>query len=173
MRRLYPLARQVRSSFGGMNARLEESLEGLEVVKGAAREGAEIQHISGLITGFRNRYIAQGELEARYLSNLLFPLTLFLGIFHAAILFRAGEINTGDIVAYVAILLFFQFPVFTSLFTLPRIALGHAAAGRILELIATRTAMDQNEAGHSGPLRGEIRFENVSFSYQGDSIQPA
>ncbi len=168
VRRLYPLARQVRSSFGEMNARLEESLEGLEVVKGAAREGAEIQHISGLITGFRNRYIAQGELEARYLSNLLFPLTLFLGIFHAAILFRAGEINTGDIVAYVAILLFFQFPVFTSLFTLPRIALGHAAAGRILELIATRTAMDQNEAGHSRPLRGEIRFENVSFSYQGD-----
>ena len=168
VRRLYPLARQVRSSFGGMNARLEESLEGLEVVKGAAREGAEIRHISGLITGFRNRYIAQGELEARYLSNLLFPLTLFLGIFHAAILFRAGEINTGDIVAYVAILLFFQFTVFTSLFTLPRIALGHAAAGRILELIATRTAMDQNEAGHSGPLRGEIRFENVSFSYQGD-----
>ena len=168
VRRLYPLARQVRSSFGEMNARLEESLEGLEVVKGAAREGAEIQHISGLITGFRNRYIAQGELEARYLSNLLFPLTLFLGILHAVILFRAGEINIGDIVAYVAILLFFQFPVFTSLFTLPRIALGHAAAGRILELITTVTAMDQNVAGHSRPLRGEIRFENVSFSYQGD-----
>ena len=167
VRRLYPLARQVRSSFGEMNARLEESLEGLEVVKGAAREGAEIRHINGLITAFRKRYIAQGELEARYISNLLFPLTLFAGILHAVILFRAGEINTGNIVSYVAILLFFQFPVFTSLFTLPRIALGHAAAGRILELITTRTAMDQNEAGHSASLRGEILFENVSFSYQG------
>lgn len=167
VRRLYPLARRVRRSFGEMNARLEESLEGLEVVKGAAREQAEIRHINGLITGFRKRYIDQGELEARYLSNLLFPLTLFAGILHAVILFRAGEINTGDIVAYVAILLFFQFPVFTSLFTLPRIALGHAAAGRILELITTRTAMDQNEAGFSSPLIGEIRFENVSFSYEG------
>ncbi len=167
VRRLYPLARRVRSSFGEMNARLEESLEGLEVVKGAAREQAEMRHINGLVTAFRERYIAQGELEARYISNLLFPLTLFAGILHAVILFRAGEINTGAIVAYVAILLFFQFPVFTSLFTLPRIALGHAAAGRILELITTRTAMDQNEAGFSSPLIGEIRFENVSFGYQG------
>ena len=120
-----------------MNARLEESLEGLEVVKGSAREDAEIRQVNSLVNSYRDRYIAQGELEARYVSNLLFPLTLFAGLLHSVLLYRAGEINTGDIVAYVAILLFFQFPVFTSLLTLPRIALGHAAAGRILELITT------------------------------------
>ncbi len=168
VRRLYPLARQVRNSFGVMNARLEESLEGLAVVKGAARENAEIEQVNSLITSFRDRFIAQGELEARYLSNLLFPLTIFAGVLHAAILFRAGEITTGDIVSYVMILLFFQFPVFTSLFTLPRVALGHAAAGRILELITARSDMDQNESGHSAGLQGEIRFEDVSFGYQGE-----
>ncbi len=168
IRRLNPLARQVRSSFGVMNARLEESLEGLEVVKGAAREDAEVGQVNSLVVAFRDRFIAQGEMEARYLSNLLFPLTLFAGVFHSAILFRAGEITTGDIVAYVMILLFFQFPVFMSLFTLPRIALGHAAAGRILELITARTDMDQNEGGYSGDLQGDIRFEEVSFGYQGE-----
>ena len=168
VRRLYPLARQVRNSFGEMNARLEESLEGLEVVKGSAREDAEIRQVNGLVNSYRDRYIAQGELEARYVSNLLFPLTLFAGLLHSVLLYRAGEINTGDIVAYVAILLFFQFPVFTSLLTLPRIALGHAAAGRILELITTRNDMGQNESGYRDRLRGEIRFENVSFSYSGE-----
>ena len=168
VRRLYPLARQVRNSFGVMNARLEESLEGLAVVKGAARENAEIGQVNSLITSFRDRFIAQGELEARYLSNLLFPLTIFAGTLHAAILFRAGEITTGDIVSYVMILLFFQFPVFTSLFTLPRVALGHAAAGRILELITARSDMDQNESGHSAGLQGEICFEDVSFGYLGE-----
>ena len=168
IRRLYPLARQVRSSFGVMNARLEETLEGLEVIKGAARENVEIGQVNSLIETFRDRFIAQGEMEARYLSNLLFPLTLFAGVFHSAILFRAGEITTGDIVAYVMILLFFQFPVFMSLFTLPRIALGHAAAGRILELITARSDMDQNEGGYGAELKGDIRFENVSFGYQGE-----
>ncbi len=168
IRRLNPLARQVRSSFGVMNARLEESLEGLEVVKGAAREDAEVEQVNSLVVAFRDRFIDQGEMEARYLSNLLFPLTLFAGVFHSAILFRAGEITTGDIVAYVMILLFFQFPVFMSLFTLPRIALGHAAAGRILELITARTDMDQNEGGYSGDLQGDIQFEEVSFGYQGE-----
>lgn len=168
VRRLYPLARQVRNSFGVMNARLEEALEGLAVVKGAAREDAEIGQVNSLITSFRDRFIAQGELEARYLSNLLFPLTIFAGTLHAAILFRAGEISTGDIVSYVMILLFFQFPVFTSLFTLPRVALGHAAAGRILELITARSDMDQNESGYNAGLQGDICFENVSFGYQGE-----
>src|SRR5690606_42139717 len=36
VRRLHPIAQEVRSSFGRMNARLAESLEGLQVVKSAA-----------------------------------------------------------------------------------------------------------------------------------------
>ena len=36
--RLHPIAKEVRASFGAMNARLAEALDGLEVVKGAAQE---------------------------------------------------------------------------------------------------------------------------------------
>ena len=43
VRQLHPIAQEVRASFGKMNARLAESLEGLQVVKGAAQEDNEAE----------------------------------------------------------------------------------------------------------------------------------
>ena len=73
--RLHPIAQEVRAGFGGMNAKLAESLEGLEVVKGAAQEESEIRDFNRLADRVRDRFIDQGEFEARYLSLLLFGLT--------------------------------------------------------------------------------------------------
>jgi ATP-binding cassette subfamily B protein len=169
IRTLHPIAQQVRASFGRMNARLAESLDGLQVVKGAAQEKHEIEYVGELMDEFRDRFVKQGEIEARYWSNLLMPLTIFGALFHALILAQQGLIQTGDIVAYIGIVSLFQFPVFASLFTLPRIALGYASAARILNVINTETELDQNEAGYDQPAKGEIRFEHVSFGYSEDN----
>src|SRR5690606_35135840 len=48
VRRLHPIAQEVRESFGRMNARLAESLDGLQVVKGAAQEVQEIDYFNTL-----------------------------------------------------------------------------------------------------------------------------
>ena len=44
--------------------------------------------------------------------------------------------------------------------------LGAASARRILETINTETELDENPAGVAQTLRGEVRFENVSFGYE-------
>ncbi len=165
VRELHPIAQEVRASFGRMNAHLEESLEGLQVVKGAAQEKQEIGIISKLIDVAREWFTRQGELEARYWSNLLYPLAIFAGLLHAMLLYQQGQIDTGDIVAYVGTLFLFQFPVFAGLGVLPRIALGYASATRILKVITAENNLDQNEAGYNQPIRGEITFEGVNFGY--------
>jgi ATP-binding cassette subfamily B protein len=43
--------------------------------------------------------------------------------------------------------------------------LGIASAERILKLINTETELDENVGGITRPMRGEVIFENVSFSY--------
>ena len=122
------------------------------------RKDNEIEHVNGLVDAVRDRYIAEGDLEARYWSNLLYPLTDVRGAcFIAIFLFQAGQIDTGDIVAYVGIVILFQFPgVCLAVFTLPRIALGYASASRILSIINAETDLDQNEAGYAHSLKGEI-----------------
>ena len=165
VRRLHPIAQEVRASFGRMNARLAEALEGLEVVKGAATEDGEISRFDGLADRVRDSFIDQGEFEARYLSPLLFGLTVVAALIHAAALYSAEQIIEGDVVAFLVLINIFQFPVFISLFSSSRIASGYASADRILEVINTKTDLNQNPNGYRGSIRGDIKFENVDFSY--------
>lgn len=164
--RLHPIAEQVRISFGQMNARLAETLDGLQVVKGAAQEAAERERFNALADTVAARFIEQGGVEARYLSNLLLLLAIVLGFIHSLVLYDYGLITIGDIVAFNGLLFLFGFPVFTSLTSLARLALGYASAERILAIINAETDLDQNSSGHEGVMRGEIVFENVDFGYQ-------
>jgi ATP-binding cassette subfamily B protein len=164
--RLNPLTEQVRASFGVMNARLAESLEGLQVVKGTAQEEAEMNRFLALVNRYRDNYIRQGGVEARYLPFLWLNAALALGVIQCIELFNAGLINTGDIVNYVGQVSLFGFPVFTSLFSLSRISSGLAGAKRIIDIINTHAELDQPHDGYKQPMRGDITFENVSFGYR-------
>ncbi len=162
---LNPIAQQVRSSFGRMNARLAETIEGLQVVKGAARERQEIEGFTSLVDEVRGYFVEQGYIEARYLPFLLLGLVTVGGFIHAAYLYQLGVVDAGKIVAFMGLLFLFQFPVNSSLRSLSQVALGYASAARILDIITTQTDLDQNEKGYSGSLKGAITFKNVSFGY--------
>jgi ATP-binding cassette, subfamily B, bacterial len=171
VRKLHPIAQQVRASFGHMNARLAESLDGLQVVKGAAQEDSEVELFNSLANRVRDKFIEQGEFEARYFSTLLLGFTFVGSLIHSTILFNAGEISEGQVVAFIGLIYLFGFPVFISLFSSSRLASGYASADRILEVITAETALDQNKEGHEGEVKGDIMFENVDFSYGvGDDV---
>ena len=166
---LNPIAQRVRSSFGVMNARLAETLDGLQVVKGAAREKREIAQFDQLVDEVRDYFITQGRIEARYLSYLLYGLTIILGLVHAVYLYQHGLIDTGKMVTFMGLLYLFQFPTFSSLRSLSQVALGYAGARRILEIINTETDLDRNEDGNKLRIEGRITFSNVNFGYTGSN----
>lgn len=165
---VHPIAQNVRASFGRMNSRLAEALEGLQVVKGTAQEDNEIERFRGFTSTVRDYFIEQGEIEARYLSFLLIGLAFVGALLHSYALYSAGVISSGDVVKFIGQIYLFQFPVFTSLFSLSRIASGYAGAERILAIIKEETNLDQNEGGYEETLEGEIVFDNVSFGYKAD-----
>ncbi|MCA9882415.1 MAG: ABC transporter ATP-binding protein [Anaerolineae bacterium] len=169
VRSLHPIAEKVRASFGDMNARLAEALDGLQVVKGTAQEDAEIERFNSLADTVRDYYIKQGRIEARYLSFFLHGLTFVAAFAHAITLYNQGILDVGDIVAFIGQIYLFGFPVFTSLFSLSRIASGLASAERILAIINEGTDLDSNPSGTSAPVVGAITFDNVSFGYQDGS----
>jgi ATP-binding cassette, subfamily B, bacterial len=165
LRTLSPITDEVRSTFGTMNTHLSEALDGVEIMKGAAQESAEIDRFVTNARRVRDAFVRQGDLEARFLPNLLLGLTYTIGLVHALLLFRAGTIDTGGVVAYFGLLLMLQFPTFASTFAYTQLSLGLSSARRILELINRETDLDQNTAGHTGVMRGEIEFRDVSFNY--------
>lgn len=164
---LSPITDQVRSAFGQLNTRLAEAIDGVETVKGMAQEVREINLFGENARRFRDYFVRQGDVEARFLPFLFMGLAQAGGLFHAIVLFRKDMISAGDIVAYFGLLLMLGFPTFVSLYSYSQVSLGVASARRILELIIRETDLDQNERGYSGKMEGLIEFKDVTFAYDG------
>jgi ATP-binding cassette subfamily B protein len=167
MRGLSPITEEVRDSFGALNIRLAESLDGIETVKGSAQEAAEVSLFNRNITRYKKALISQGYKEAKFLPLLLYGIALAAGLLHALLLFQRGLIDIGGVVGYFGLLLMLDFPTFSSLWAYSRISLGLAGGKRILELMKRENTLDQNATGHAASLRGEVEFRDVTFRYEG------
>jgi len=168
--RLTPVADAQREQFGVMNAGLEESISGIEVVKVNAQETQEIGKFIGDATEVRDLFIKQGHIEARYIPLLLHSIAVSLGLLHAIVIyFRGDGMVVGDIIAFVGLLSSMRFAAFLSMFTFSLVQMGISSGRRILEMINTETELDENPQGYDEPLHGQVVFEHVGFEYGGDA----
>ena len=170
MNQLGPVSSALRKRFGVMNAGLNEAITGIEVVKGAAQEAQEKRKFVQDAALYRDAFTEQGKVQARYLPLLLIGLAVSGAFAHGLYLLSIGRISVGDLVAYMGLMSALRFPAFISIFTFSLVQLGFAGAERILELIREDTDLDENTAGYAAPIRGEIRFEHVSFGYGSDKL---
>lgn len=165
LRELKPVTTEVRGTFGQLNSRLAEAIDGIETVKGMSQEGSEVQRFRRMARKYRDAFVQQGDIEARFLPLLLLALASAGGLFHALVLYSQGVLDVGDVVAYFGLLLLLGFPTFVSLFAYSQVSLGFAGAKRILELINRETTLDQNISGYHGEMLGSIEFKDVTFNY--------
>jgi ATP-binding cassette, subfamily B, bacterial len=166
-RRLSPVTIALRRQFGVINAGLAEAIAGIEVVKGNAQEKREEEKFVDNARQFRDHFVKQGEIQARYLPMLVFSVAWAGGFLHAALLWRAGALTLGEVVAFIGLMAVLRFPTFISIFSFNLVQLGMAGARRILEMINSETGLDENEQGHSQRVQGKVVFEDVAFSYDG------
>jgi ATP-binding cassette subfamily B protein len=169
LKALSPVTDTARATFGQMNTHLSESLDGVEIMKGAAQEEAEVDRFATNARRVRDAFVRQGDLEARYIAMLLLGLAFAGGLTHALFLLRAGLIDVGGVIGYFGMLQLLGFPTFTSTFAYSQISLGMSSARRILELIQRETNLDQNASGLTSQIRGDIEFRGVSFFYPSPS----
>ncbi|NDJ85640.1 MAG: ABC transporter ATP-binding protein [Chloroflexi bacterium] len=169
-RRLNPVVNRLRTQFGTMNARLEETISGIEVVKASTTESFERQKFRDNARGFRDYFVQQGRIEAGYLPILIYGIAYGLIFLHGIFLYRADEILLGEVIAVIGLFSVMRFPTILSLFALTLIQNGLAGADRILTIIKTETELDENREGISRTIEGDIVFENVDFAYNGTNV---
>jgi ATP-binding cassette subfamily B protein len=164
---LRPATESVRREFGKLNATLAEAIDGIETVKGAAQEDKELSRFQKALAQWRNAYVWQGDIEAKFWPLLLLGLLQAAGLLHSLLLFQRGLIGVGGVVEFNGMLLLFQFPTFAAQFAYSNVSTGLSSAQRILEILNTSTELDQNKAGYDQAMDGSIQFDNVTFSYTG------
>ncbi|MDX1523688.1 MAG: ABC transporter transmembrane domain-containing protein, partial [Anaerolineae bacterium] len=144
IRQLNPVAGQMRWQFGVMNAGLTEAVTGIEVVKSAAQEVQEKRKFLKNASLYRDFFVKEGQVQARYLPILFFSLAFAGAFLHGLLRFSQGQLSVGDFVAFMTLVSFIRFPTFISIFTFSLVQLGLAGARRIMALMKEETDLDEN-----------------------------
>ena len=165
IRKLGPVTGIMRAEFGQMNAVLNETLTGIDVVKGNTQEDAEIKKYFGKAKRYRDAFVKQGEIQAKYLPLLLFAITITFGLAHSIYLYTLGLMSIGQIIAYLGLIGLLRFPTFISIFVFAIVRMAVTSSQRLLNFMNEETDIDENPEGVEKILDGAIKFENVSFSY--------
>ena len=160
--------REIYSRVGDFNVRLEEALGGVRVVQAFGNEA----HENHLFAADNARY-RQAKLDAYRVmaaSNALqymgLRLVQVIVMVVGAGFVLSGDLTTGGFVGFLLLVGVFYRPlekIAAVIETYPR---GIAGFRRYQELLATEPEIaDARNAVEAPALRGDIRFENVSFAY--------
>ena len=166
--------RLTREKIANITAYLQETLSGVRVVRSFGQEERHIARMSEL--NQENRVV---NMRTVYLNASYFPaVELLSAIGTAAILLYGGyrvidgDAEIGILIAFVGYLNQFFDPIqqISQLYTTYQ--QGMAALDKIFDLLDTSPDMvDKPDATDPGQIRGEIRLEDVWFSYaaEGDA----
>ncbi|MFC4008576.1 ABC transporter ATP-binding protein [Nonomuraea purpurea] len=166
MRRLNPVATLMREQFGELNAVLNQAVRGIEVIKVTAQEGQERRRFRSHARRYRDSFLRNGLVQARYLPTLLFSFAMAGALWHALYLQSIGAITVGDLVAFMGLMGMLGFPAQMSIFTFSLIQIGIVSSRRILSIVNSESEIEQRADGHAASIGGEIVFDDVTFGYE-------
>ena len=166
--------RATREKVAAITAYLQESLSGIRVVRTFAQEPRHLERFDEL-----NEDNYDANMKTVYLNASYFPAVELLSAFATAgiLLYGGlqaidGEVTVGVLVAFIAALSNFFDPIQSLSQFYTTYQAGMAALDKIFELLDEEPELrDAPDAVVLGKIRGDIAFEDVTFSYgSGDAL---
>ncbi|MBI5303361.1 MAG: ABC transporter ATP-binding protein [Chloroflexi bacterium] len=167
-----PLFTQVQIRLSRLNTILQENLAGIKVVKAFVREASEQKKFNAAAAD-----LIQQQLVVGRVFSFLFPfIFLIANLGQAAVLYfgsqqmLAGTLTLGEWQKFSLYLIFVFFPLGQLGFIISQMSQASASATRIFEILDTQNDVtDKPNARALPPIRGNVKFENVTFRYFGNS----
>ncbi len=166
-KKISPITGALRYEFGQMNSVLNESLSGIALVKSTVKEVIEKQKYYSKIKNYRDAFVLEGKLQAKYLPILFLGLMNTIGLGVSINLYLNGTISVGQIISYTGLLSQLSFSTNISYFVFALVKLAGAGARRLLEMMNNDTEIDENIDGIEKTIDGSVKFEGVWFKYPG------
>jgi ABC-type multidrug transport system fused ATPase/permease subunit len=170
LRKYRPYYREANALRAEMTGRLMESLGGIRVVKAYRAEGQE----HGAFAGMIDRHLQKVTFATRGQGFLDLMVVLMTGTVSAAITYlssnaiMSGRMTLGDFFRYVMLMGVLIQPLLQAVSIGTQFNEAFAGLERIKELLVEpREDQDAGRSLRIGPIKGEVCFESVSFSYAG------
>ena len=163
-----PISLEIQNQLGALTTQLEQNLRGARIVKAFGQEDAEI-----------DRFIAENEkwfkLSARSarIEAVNAPMldmianfgTVFI-IWYGGWLVIQGQLSLGELVAFTTYLAMLVRPIRLMGRIVPMFAIAASAGERLFSILdAPLEVADVPGAAPLPRLKGDVCFENVSFTY--------
>jgi ATP-binding cassette subfamily B protein len=161
----------VKERLAGINNEMESSISGMRTAKAFANEEKETEKFEAsnhlYVKAKATFYHAMGVFHASQDFSLSF-INIIVILF-GGLLIMQGFLNAVDLIMFTLyISVFLLNPIRQILALIEQLASGTAGFQRFLELMRTDPEITDKEDAVSMPrAKGEIRFADVSFSYDG------
>lgn len=163
--------RALSNKQSNLNAFIHEGIAGIKVTQGFAQEPAAIATFDQVANENRDAYMKAVKVQyalgpgVQNISTMTTALIYFIGVQHLGV-----AVSTGTLIAFLGYINNFWNPVinignfYNSLIT------ATAYLERIFETLDEQpTVLDAPDAFTLPPIKGDVRFNDVSFRYDDDS----
>ena len=158
-----------QKSLGDLNGHVEEMYAGHKLVKAYGREHESIKTFNSI-----NDRLYRAGYKAQFISGIIMPLMRFVSNLGyvlicvvGGVFATRGLITIGDILAFIQYSRQFTMPIVQTANIANIIQSTVASAERVFELLdESEELVDSVEAKVIALPKGNVRFENVDFSYK-------
>ncbi len=170
-RKMHMVFHRVMRQMAGISAVLADTIPGVRVVKAFAAEDREVDRFNNVSADY-----FRTSMHAAKLSTIYFPvmgLAMFVGgvaiRFFGGRSILAGEMSLGDLTLFMGYMWRFYGPIRGLTRLNHMLQRAAAAAERVFEIVdAEPDVYDKEDAIDLPAIRGNIKFDNVVFSYDGE-----
>ncbi len=173
--RAHPLFMAMQARLDHVNTVIQENLAGVRVVKAFVRAGREEERF-----GDANDALMTSTMDAIRLVSVILPIMVMAvnaGIV-AIIWFGGrmvvhGDMEVGQILAFVNYLLQAMMALMMAGMLMMRVSRAEASADRVLEVLGNEpVVVDRDGSVDDFAPRGQVAFDHVTFSYDGEDAAP-
>lgn len=177
IRKGFPLFRQVQSKIDRVNTIMRENLAGVRLVKAFLRKDFEENRFKEANQELRDIAITAGRIMSigmpllMLITNLATVAVLWLG----GVRVQSCTLQIGELIAFINYLTRIMMSLVMIAFNLIAFSRGKVSADRIREVLMEESDIvdpvesQSNQSQEPKITRGQVVFENVTFSYSSDS----
>lgn len=171
---IHKKSEKVQGLLSDLTTNAQESYSGIRVIKSFVQEKAMLGFFRANSEDYRKNSVSLAKVEAIYFPSM----TLLVGLSTLITVLVGGHMALKDPQRYVGLIV--EFVIYINMLTFPVSAIGSVASmiqrasasqKRLNEFLQTDPAIQNQPAATQVPLKGDIVFNNVSFTYSNTGIK--
>lgn len=160
---------KIQENFSQLTTRAQENFSGIRVIKSYVREANEIKRWSELSKDYLKKNMNLVRIQALIMPilYLITGISIIVVIWLGGIKVINGEMNLGEIAAFVMYLGILIWPVIAFGWVMNIIQQAEASMKRLNKIFNEPYEIDDSDLTNNSikEIKGEIEFKNVSFKY--------